>query len=79
MTIPGQDDRDRAEWALLQAQIRMAERQDRWEPWKALAMILIAAAAIAAAGGLAGRLWPAGPQQITIHFEQPRSVKLLPP
>jgi hypothetical protein len=36
---------------------------------KALAMILLTAAAISAAGGLAGHFWPGTPQQIIVHFK----------
>ncbi len=71
-------ERDQASWRLLQAQIRMAERQGRSEPWQAIAMILLAAAAIAAAGGIAGRLWPPQSQQITVHLDQPLVVKVEP-
>ena len=45
-------------------------------PVKAVAIILIAAAAISAAGRLAGHLWPPGPQQIIVRLEQPLAVKL---
>ena len=63
---------------LIETQIALYTRQARWEIAKALAMILIAAAAIAAAGGLAGHLWPMGPQQITVHFDQPIAIKVQP-
>jgi hypothetical protein len=43
-----------------------------------MAMILIAAAAIAAAGGIAGRMFPSQPQQIVVHFEQPLAVRVQP-
>jgi len=76
--IPTEADQERARWALLQAQIDQARRQAFWEPGKALAMILLAAAAIAAAGGISGRIWPLPPQQITVHFEQPPAVKVVP-
>jgi hypothetical protein len=62
-------------WALMQADLVLRTRQARWETPKALAMILLAAAAISAAGGLAGHLWPAAPQQITVHFDQPPVTK----
>lgn len=75
---PSPADQERAAWVLVQAQIRLAERQARWGTPKALAMILLAAAAIAAAGGLAGWLLPAHPQQITVHLDQPLTVKLVP-
>jgi hypothetical protein len=63
---------------LIEARIALYARQARWEPWKALAMILIAAAAIAAAGGIAGRMFPSQPQQIVVHFEQPLAVRVQP-
>lgn len=75
---PSARQRDQASWRHLQAQIRLAERQGRWESPKALAMIALAAAAIFAAGGVAGWLLPAHPQQITVHFEQPLAVKMQP-
>jgi len=56
----------------------LKSRQAFWEPWKAVAMILIAAAAIAAAGGIAGQIWPSHPQQISVHFDQPIGVKIQP-
>jgi hypothetical protein len=63
---------------LIEAQIALYARQARWEPWKALAIILIAAAAIAAAGGIVGRMFPSQPQQIVVHFEQPLAVRVQP-
>lgn len=49
-----------------------------WESVKAVAMILIAAAAISAAGGLAGHFWPAKPQQIIVNFgDQPINVRII--
>ena len=78
MPIPTEADQERARWALLQAQIDQTRRQAFWEPWKAFAMILLAAAAIAAAGGIAGRLWPTPPTEITVHFDQPVAVRPVP-
>lgn len=66
---PTDAQRDAAAWRLVNAQIRLNERQGWWEPLKATAMILLAAAAISAAGGLAGHLWPAAPQIITVRIE----------
>jgi len=60
--------------AALKVDLLLKGRQAFWEVPKALAMILLAAAAISAAGGLAGQLWPARPQQITVHFDQPIAV-----
>lgn len=53
---------------LRQAQLRLAERQFRWETWKALAMMALAAAAIAAAGRLADWVSPPRPQVISVHI-----------
>lgn len=78
MMTPTEADQERAKWALLQADLSLKTKQARWETSKALAMILLAAAAIAAAGGLAGWLLPAHPQQITVHLDQPLAVKLEP-
>jgi len=49
---------------------------DRWEVPRALAMILLAAAAISAAGGVSTWLWPAKPQAIVVQFQQPLAVKV---
>ena len=43
---------------------------------KAAAIILLAAAAISAVGGLAGPLWPQGSQQIVVRLEQPLAVRV---
>lgn len=61
---------------VLKIDLLLKGKQAFWEPAKAAAMILLAAAAISAAGGLAGHLWPQGPQQITVKFEQPLAVKV---
>jgi hypothetical protein len=47
----------------------------RWETPKALAMILLAAAAIAAAGRLADWVSPPRPQTITVHLDAPLVVQ----
>jgi len=75
MNIPSPDDRERAKWALLQAQIDQARRQARWETPKAVAMIALALAAIAAAGHLTDLVFPAKPQTIIVHIDQPLVVK----
>lgn len=62
--------------AMLKVDRLLKSKQTFWEPAKATAMILIAAAAISAAGGSAGYLWPQGPQQITVKLEQPLAVKM---
>jgi hypothetical protein len=61
---------------MLKVDLLLKGRQAFWEVPKALAMMLIAAAAISAAGGLAGHLWPGSAQQITVHFDQPLAVKI---
>ena len=76
-THPSQDDRDRAAWALLQAQIDLARRQARWEPWKALAAILAAAAVIAGAI-VALANWSGEPKPIVVRIEQPLRVQVTP-
>jgi hypothetical protein len=53
-------------------------RQSRWETPKAWAMILLAAAAISAAGRLADLISPPKPQTITVQFQQPLAVKVMP-
>ena len=73
---PSALDQEQASWSHLQAQIRLTERQARWEPWKALAAILAAAALISAAI-LALSNWHQ-PQTIVVRFEQPFAVKLQP-
>lgn len=77
-TPPTDAEKERAAWRLLNAQIAQNERQTWWEPIKATAMILLAAAAISAAGGLSGWLWPPRPQTITVNFGQPLTVQLQP-
>jgi len=61
---------------LLLAQLRAAEQAARWEPWKALAALLGAAAVF---GGLVialASVWHPRPQEITVRFEQPLHVEL---
>lgn len=50
---------------------RLANRQAVWEVPKAVAMILLAAAAIAASPRLADWIYPPRAQVITIHLDQP--------
>jgi hypothetical protein len=76
-THPTEADRDRAAWALLQAQIDLARRQARWEPWKALAAILAAAAVIAGAI-IALANWNSDPKPIVVRIEQPLRVQVTP-
>jgi hypothetical protein len=54
---------------LLETQIALYQRQARWEPWKALAA-LIAAAAVFAGGVLAvAAWWHPAPQVFTVHID----------
>jgi hypothetical protein len=57
--------------ALIEAQTRLANRQNWWEGIKATAMVLLAAAAISAAGRLSDWIHPAAPQVITVHIDGP--------
>jgi hypothetical protein len=67
-------EREQASWRHLQAQIRLTERQARWEPWKALAAIL-AAAAIMGGSVLALSNWIGHqPQTINVHLDTPLFV-----
>jgi hypothetical protein len=67
---------DELKLALMKADLLLKTRQSRWEVPRALAMILLAAAAISAAGGLSTWLWPAKPQTIVVQFQQPLAVKV---
>jgi len=61
---------------MLKVDLLLKSKQAFWEPLKAVAMILLAAAAISAAGGLAGHLWPQGSQQIVVRLDQPLAVQV---
>jgi hypothetical protein len=68
---PTELEREQASWRHLQAQIRLTERQARWEPWKALAAML---AAVAIMGGsvIALSSWIGHPAQtINVHLDAP--------
>jgi translation initiation factor 2 gamma subunit (eIF-2gamma) len=68
-------EREQASWRHLQAQIRLVERQASWEPWKALAAML-AAAAIMAGAVLALSNWIGRqPQTINVHLDAPIVVQ----
>ena len=67
---------DELKLALMKADLLLKTRQSRWEVPRALAMILLAAAAISAAGGLSTWLWPTKPQTIVVQFQQPLAVKV---
>ena len=71
---PTEVERQQAAWRHLQAQIRLAERQASWEPWKALAAIL-GAAAIMAGATLGVANWIARqPQTINVHLDAPLTI-----
>ena len=57
---------------LMQTQIELYKAQLRWEPWKALAA-MVAAAAVFIGGVLAGSSWirPPAPQTINVHLDAP--------
>lgn len=70
-THPTEAERDAAAWRLVNAQIKLAERQGRWEAWKALAAI-IAGIAIFAGSVLALSNWIGHqPQTINVHLDAP--------
>ena len=54
--LPTDEQRRQAEWARLNAQIERWRKQARWEPWKALAAI-VGAAALMIAAALALSHW----------------------
>jgi hypothetical protein len=60
--------------ALLEAQLRLYQTQARWEPWKALAAI-IGAAAIFGGSVLALSNWISRqPQTINVHLDAPLTI-----
>ena len=56
---------------LMRADLALKNRQNFWEAWKAVAMILLAAAAISATSRLADWVAPPKPQTITVHLDAP--------
>jgi hypothetical protein len=59
---------------LLEAQLRLYQAQARWEPWKALAAI-IGAAAIFGGSVLALSNWISRqPQTINVHLDAPLTI-----
>jgi hypothetical protein len=59
---------------LREAQLRLYRVQAQWEPWKALAA-LIAAAAVFAGGVLGLSTWVSQrPQTIVVHMDQPLTL-----
>jgi hypothetical protein len=91
--LPTEEQKQRAEWdllladledrakqsRLLDADLRYRARQSFWETPRAIAMIVLAFAATFAAGGVSNWLWPSRPQTIVVQFQQPLAVKMLPP
>jgi hypothetical protein len=73
--VPSPEERERAAWALLNAQIAAARRAATWEPWKAIAAI-IAAAAVMTAAVVALSNWRAGPQPIIVEVRSPMHVQV---
>jgi hypothetical protein len=69
---------DELRLAAMRADLLLKTRQARWETPKAVAMVLLAAAAISAAGGIANWLWPSRPQSIVVQFQQPLRVQVTP-
>jgi hypothetical protein len=69
---------DELRLAAMRADLLLKTRQARWETPKAVAMVLLAAAAISAAGGVATWLWPSRPQSIVVQFQQPLRVQVTP-
>ena len=67
---PTDQEKEQAAWSLLQAQIELTRRQGRWETPRALAMIILAVAAVFAAGGFSQH-WLPSPHTMTIHFDAP--------
>ncbi len=57
--------------AIKAADLRLKTLQARWETPKAVAMILLASAAIAASARLADLISPPRPQTITVHLNSP--------
>jgi len=74
-TNPSPEERERAAWALLNAQIDAARRAAYWEPWKALAAFL-GATALMTAAVIALTNWRAGPQPIVVELRQPLHVQV---
>lgn len=68
------DERQELGDQIMQADLQLKRTQQRWEVWKALAMILLAAAAIAASARLADWVYPPRPQTITVHLDGPLVV-----
>lgn len=77
MPVSDEDERDLAV-NLMQTQIELYKAQLRWEPWKALAA-MVAAAAVFLGGVLAVGNWIYRPPQPTQIIFQPGSIVVSPP
>jgi hypothetical protein len=74
--LPSDAQQQRAKWDLLLADLRYRSRQNFWETPRGIAMLLLAFAAVFAAGGLSNWFWPDKPTVTTVKSEQPLAVKL---
>jgi len=63
---------------LMLSQTSLTRRQIAWERPRSIAMVILAAAAVFAAGGFSQHWFPTPPQTITIHVEGPIPIRLLP-
>jgi hypothetical protein len=82
MTLPSDEQKQRAKWDLLLTDLEYRQQQlriSKWETPKAIAMIALAVAALMAAGRLADLWIPVRQQQIIVQFGQPLEVKVVPP
>jgi hypothetical protein len=64
--------------AVQEIDLLLKRRQHFWERWRSVAMVVLAVAAVFAAGNLSALLFPPHAQQISVHFDQPLTVKLTP-
>jgi hypothetical protein len=55
---------------LIEAQIDLYRRQARWEPWKALAAIIAAAAVFGGGVFTVASWWHPSPQSINVRIEK---------
>jgi hypothetical protein len=68
---------DELKTAILKVDLLLKSRQAWWKPWKTIAMVLLAVAAIVATSGAVSHFWPPQPQSINVHFDQPIAIKLV--
>jgi hypothetical protein len=73
------DERQELKDNIMQTQFELFKAQLRWEPWKALAA-MVAAAAVFMGGVLAVSNWvrPSTPQTINVHLDAPLVVQPTP-